>query len=256
MSLPECSVIIPVYNSLGFIEKTLESVLNQTFRNFEIIVVDDNSSDRSYEILKRISKKDHRVRIFRNDQNHGVAQTRNRGIELARGKYIALLDSDDIWLPEKLERQIAFMQEKGCSLTYCSYGFTDKNDNTIEGTFYVPPCVDLKTILKRNVISCSTVMADRQLFLRHKFKSTYYHEDYAVWIDMLKECKISYGYTGVLAKIRIMQGTRSGNKFNSAKHRWLIYRKHLKMNLFKAGFFYANYIFYSGKKYWELRKEL
>lgn len=256
MTLPECTVIIPVYNSERFIEKTVRSVLNQTFVDFELIAIDDCSTDQSYEILLTLAKSDGRIRVFRNESNCGAAKTRNIGLDLAQGEYIALLDSDDLWLPEKLAAQIAFAREKKAILTYCSYGFIDKEDKNIGSTFLVPASADLKTLLKRNIISCSTVLAKREFFLRHKFNDRYYHEDFVAWIDMLRDCKVAYGWEPELAKIRIMRGTRSGDKLNSAKHRWRVYRKHLQMGVPKTLYYYLNYLFYSLIKYRKLKKEL
>lgn len=250
----KCSVILPIYNSELYLKKTLESILNQTFVDFELIAIDDCSTDSSYEILQRMSEMDKRIRIYKNTKNLGVAKTRNRGIELAKGKYIALIDSDDVWAPKKLEIQIEFMQQEGCSLSYCSYGFIDKDNNDIGDVFYVPPHINLNSLLKKNVISCSTVIADRELFLKHKFNTEFYHEDFVTWIDMLKECKDSYGIVEELAKIRIANGSRSANKMNSAKQRWLIYRNYMRMGIPKAFYYYSNYAFLCAIKYWTLRK--
>jgi len=252
--VPQCSVIMPIYNSEQFLEKTLESVLKQTFADFELIAIDDCSSDSSYEILQRMAKEDKRIKIYRNKENSGVANTRNRGIEAAQGKYIALLDSDDLWLPEKLEKQIDYIERKGCMLSYCSYGFIDKDNNDIGNVFCVPSHINMKDLLKKNVISCSTVIVEREFFLKHKFNSEYYHEDFVTWIDMLKECQNSYGHVEELAKIRIMNGSRSGNKMNSAKQRWLVYRNYLNMGVPIACYYYSNYAFLCIIKYWTLRK--
>jgi teichuronic acid biosynthesis glycosyltransferase TuaG len=128
--------------------------------------------------------------------------------------------------------------------------------NHLAQDFIVPPSVNLTKLLSRSVISCSTVIAERELFLKHKFKQEYYHEDFVLWIDMLKDCKISFGHTEVLAKLRIMRDSRSGNKVNSAKQRWIVYREYLNLDPVSSLYHYLIYIFLGLKKYWRLRKVL
>jgi glycosyltransferase involved in cell wall biosynthesis len=254
--LPQCSVVIPVYNREDYITQTVESVLEQSFSDFEILLIDDCSTDGSYDLLKGLERKDERIKVYKNKVNLGVAETRNKGVSLSRGKYIALLDSDDIWLKDKLKKQMAHINDKECRISYCSYGFIDRNGNDIGGVFQVPPYIDLSGLLKRNVISCSTVLAERELFEKYPFNKDYYHEDLVEWINMLKECKISYGYTGKLAKIRIMKGSKSGDKANAAKQRWLIYRNHMEMGLLASSFYFFNYALFSAIKYRSIRKDL
>ncbi|MBF7097332.1 glycosyltransferase family 2 protein [Alkalibacter mobilis] len=254
--IPKCSVVVPVYNREDFIEKTLNSVLDQTYKELELIVVDDCSTDRSYEIVKEIANRDPRVVLIKNDVNMGVADTRNIGIQKSSGKYVALLDSDDLWLDNKLEIQINHIEEKGCSLAYCGYGFFDKEGNRIGDTFHVPETVNLNQLLKRNVISCSTVLGERQLFINHKFDKRYYHEDLVAWISMLKECGTAYGVLDELAEITIMKGSKSGNKLKCAKERWKVYRDYLDMRMPLAVYYFLNYAYFSVAKYRPIRKDL
>lgn len=252
----KCSVIIPVYNCDRFIAETVESVQRQTIQELEIIIIDDCSTDNSLEIIKKIAEHDERIKIFQNEINSGVAQTRNKGIELSSGAYITLLDGDDVWLPDKLEKQLNYLASKGGSISYCSYGFIDNEGHDLGTDFIVPSSITLTKLLSNSVISCSTVIAERELFLRHKFNKDYYHEDFVLWIDILKECEIAFGHTDVLAKIRIRKGSRSGNKLNSAKQRWLVYKNYLHLNMASSAYFYSIYIFLTIHKYWRLRKAL
>ena len=252
----KCSVIIPMYNCERFIEETVESVLKQTIKEIEIILIDDCSTDKSFDLIKKISDKDKRVKVYKNEENYGVALTRNKGIDLSSGKYIALLDSDDVWMPDKLEKQLNDIKVKDCQISYCSYGFIDRDGNNLGYDFIVPSSVNLTKILSKSVISCSTVIAERELFLKHKFNAEYYHEDFVLWIDMLRECKISFGQTEILAKLRIMKGSRSGDKANSAKQRWIVYRKYLNLNMLSSIYHFLIYILLGIKKYWRLRKVL
>ncbi|QSX09600.1 glycosyltransferase family 2 protein [Alkalibacter rhizosphaerae] len=253
---PQCSVVIPVYNREEYIERTLRSILNQTFKDIEVIVIDDASTDQSWNKIQEVARQDPRIRTYRNKTNAGVAETRNRGICLAEGKYVALLDSDDVWVKDKLQRQMAQIKETGCRISYCGYGFFDKDGNRIGDTFHVPASVDLQRLLKRNVISCSTVVGETTLFRSHPFDKSYYHEDLVAWISMLQECKRACGVPEELAEITIMKGSRSGNKWTCARHRWKIYRDFLKMGRIRGLYYFMNYAYYSVVKYRPIRKEL
>lgn len=253
---PLCSVVIPLYNRENYIEKTIKSVLNQSFKDFELIIVDDCSTDRSYQIAKEFAEQDPRIVLKGNKVNKGVADSRNFGIETAAGKYIALLDSDDVWLENKLEAQIDHIQKTGCRLVYCSYGYFDREGNRIGDSFQVPETVNLDQLLKRNVISCSTALGEKELFLNNKFDKRYFHEDLVAWISMLKECGTACGLTEELAELTIMRGSKSGNKMNAAKERWKIYREYLKMNLPSALYYFMNYTYFSLVKYRPIRKDL
>jgi teichuronic acid biosynthesis glycosyltransferase TuaG len=253
---PQCSVIIPVYNRETYIQRTLDSVLHQTFQDIELIVVDDGSTDGSYDIVLRAAQQDPRVHPFRNDKNMGVAETRNRGIRQATGEYIALLDSDDIWLENKLHTQMNHIREKGCRLAYCGYGFFDKDGHRIGNTFQVPPTVNVNQLLKRNVISCSTVLGERSLFLAHPFDKVYYHEDLVAWISMLQECGEACGIDEELAEITIMKSSKSGDKWRCAKQRWRVYRDHLRMGGLRSLYYFVHYAFFSVVKYRPMRRDL
>lgn len=253
---PECSVVIPVYNRERYIERTIRSVLDQTYPSFEIIAVDDGSTDQSLAILEALAQGDPRILVIQNEKNQGVAETRNRGIQLARGRCIALLDSDDLWLKDKLSRQMALMQEKSARLVYCEYGFLDRAGKDLGERFAVPTEVRFNQLLKRNVISCSTVLGDRQLFLDHPFNKKYYHEDLVAWVDMLKECNVAYGVQEELAKLTIASTGKSADKLLCARERWRIYREHLNMNWWHAGYYFVHYALNSVVKYRPIRKGL
>lgn len=253
---PECSVVIPVYNREQYIVRTIRSVLDQTFPNFEIIAVDDGSTDQSLNILHGLAQGDPRILVIQNERNLGVAETRNRGIQLARGRVIALLDSDDIWLKDKLSLQMDLVKENGARLVFCEYGFLDREGKELGERFPVPAEVHFNQLLKRNVISCSTVLGDRQLFLDHPFNKKFYHEDLVAWVDMLKECNVAYGVQEELAKLTIASTGKSADKLLCARERWRIYREHLKMNWWHAGYYFVHYALNSIIKYRPIRKGL
>lgn len=228
------SVVIPAYNAEKYIEKTVRSVLQQTYTNYEIIIVDDCSSDDTYSIVQALAQEDKRIKYYQNEKNEGVAITRNNAIARCTGEYIALLDADDIWVETKLEKQIKLLQETKAQIAYCSYAFIDENDKEILRPFIVPTTTTYESALGKSVISCSTAMMERQLFEKYKFEADVYHEDYVLWLKLLKDNMKAVGDTEVLAYYRFMEGTRSANKINSAMKRWQVYRKSMKMSFIES----------------------
>lgn len=239
---PKVSVIMPAYNAEKYIKEAVESVLNQTYKNLELLIIDDCSKDRTFELMKCIAQKDSRIRIFRNEENLGVADTRNRGFELADGEYAALIDSDDIWRREKLEKQIAVIEEKKADLVYCSYAFINEKGQSMNKEYIVPETTDFDSLLKENVVGCSTVILSKNVYRKYRFTKEYYHEDYVLWLTILREKYLLTGLNEVLVDYRVMETSRSGNKFKSAKRRWNIYRDFLNLSALKAGIIWMKYV--------------
>lgn len=246
---PTVSVIIPAWNAEAFIEETLRSAVEQTFKDMEIIVVDDCSTDRTAEIAERMAATDPRIRCFRNPQNSGVSKTRNFAIEQARGTYIALLDSDDIWLPEKLERQVELIRRENADLVYCSYGMIDEKGNKSHPDFIVPETTDREHMLVSSVISCSTALIKKDVLLQFPFGSDRGHEDYILWLRILSAGYRVAGDSTVLAKYRVFSDSRSGNKWKSAKKRWRIYRRDLGLSRLHSMKYFLRYAVAGLKKY-------
>lgn len=246
---PLVSVIMPAYNAEKYIEKAIMSVVNQTYTNWELIVIDDGSKDSTSEIVEKLAKKDKRITFYANERNMGVARTRNRGFDLAKGEYVALLDSDDIWLEEKLEKQIGVAQKTGVDIIYCSYGMIDENDVKIHDDFIVPDKTDFEKMLVKSVISCSTALLSDKIFKKYKFRQEYYHEDYALWMELLMDEFQAEGCTEVLAQYRQIKGSRASNKLKSAKNRWIIYREYLDLPFVKSVVSLVNYMLAGIKKY-------
>ena len=182
-----CSVIIPMYNAERFIENTLNSVINQTVKNIEIIVVNDCSKDNGVEVVKKMQKKDKRIVLLENEKNMRVSETRNNGIRHAHGEYVALLDADDMWEPEFLEKVLARKDETGGELVASSESFMSDDGERMSGTFVVRDEITYKRLLKQNSISCSAVLVKRQLLLDNPFKADEVHEDYLCWLTILKK---------------------------------------------------------------------
>lgn len=234
------SIITPLYNKEKYIEKTIQSVQAQTYTEWEMIIVDDCSSDAGAEIVKRYSEADSRIRYYKNETNMGAARSRNRAVELAKGHYIAFLDADDLWKAEKLETQISYMEQEKCAFCYSACEVVDENGNKSGKVRYVPEKVDYQLLLKGNPIPCLTVVLDRSQISQIEMKQIG-HEDYVLWLDILKEKKYAHGINKILASYREYGSSLSGNKITAAKWMWHIYRKHLKLGIAESTYCFANY---------------
>ncbi len=246
---PMITVVMPNYNGQRFVEQAIDSVLQQTYRNFELIVVDDCSTDDSLKIVRRKAAEDCRIRAIALEQNDGVANARNAGIKEARGEYIALLDNDDLWVEDKLERQLDFAQ-KGADIVYCSYDFIDEQNNVIKKPFIVPRYTNFNKMLASSVISCSTSFIKTELMQEHPFKPDFYHEDYVLWMELLRVCPTAYGDQKVLMHYRQVTGSRSNKKGNAAKERWNTYRKALKLSMLESTWAFVRYAVNGAVKYY------
>ena len=229
MNKPLVSVVIPNYNGEQFVSETLETVLNQTYQHFEIVVVDDCSTDRSPEIIEGYCRNDPRVRLIRLDENKGVANARNCGILQAKGDYIALLDNDDLWTEDKLERQVRLAGK--ADIVYCSYDFIDEHDKPLKRPFVVTPHITFKSMLTSSMISCSTAFIKTDILKAHLFDNRYYHEDYVLWMKLLRIPVTAAGDEKVLMHYRQVSTSRNIRKGNAALHRWKAYREALGLSL-------------------------
>lgn len=243
------SVVMPAYNAERTISEAIESVLQQTYQDFELIVVDDASTDRTLQIAVDYGKKNSKIRVLENMSNFGVAVTRNHGIEKARGKYIALLDSDDLWEPDKLERQLALGKREQAEIVYCSYDFIDESGQTIKEPFIVPETTDFGHMLTKSVISCSTALITARLLKENPFEPNIYHEDYALWMHLLSAPVKAVGDQKVLMHYRQVSGSRNKKKLRAAKERWRIYRDYLNLGRLQSMAVFAAYAANSVRKY-------
>ena len=246
---PAVSVVMPAYNCEKYIEAAIRSVISQTFTDWELIVIDDGSSDSTREIIDRLAAEDSRILSLPNEKNMGVAATRNRGIDISRGSYIALLDSDDVWREEKLERQLERLCETGADLGYCSYAIIDAGGKKAKKDYTVPERVDLRGLLKENCIGCSTVLLSRKALGERRFLTDYFHEDYVLWLDLLTDGVSAAGCVGTLAEWRYFRNSRSFDKKQSAKNRWNIYRNHLGLSRVQSARMFLTYALRGLKKY-------
>ena len=240
-STPMVSVIMPAYNAERFVEDAIRSVIGQTVSDWELLVLDDGSSDKTAELVRRLAETDKRIRFLPNEKNMGVARTRNRGFDLCRGQYIALLDSDDVWHPEKLEKQLLLANKTRADVVYCSYAIVDAIGNKSRPDYLVPEQTDFDKLLRENVIGCSTVVLSRKVICQHRFETDFYHEDYVLWLKLLRSAFRATGCTEPLVHWRLIENSRSFNKRKAAGNRWRIYRDYLHLPLGKSVLAFAAY---------------
>lgn len=249
MKSPYITVVMPNYNGHRFVEQAIDSVLAQTYHNFELVVVDDCSKDDSLQLINQKAQNDSRIRIIALEKNSGVANARNVGIKAAKGEYIALLDNDDLWTEDKLERQVV-IAERGADIVYCSYNFIDEQNNEIKKPFIVPKQTNFNKMLASSVIGCSTSLIKTELMQAHPFNPEFYHEDYVLWMELLRVCPTAYGDEKVLMHYRQVTGSRSNKKSNAAKERWNTYRKALNLNLVTSAWAFVRYAVNGVMKYY------
>ena len=230
---PVVSVIMPAYNCADFLPAAVASVRAQTVNNWELIIVDDHSGDDTLAVAQQLAASDSRIRVLANEQNLGVSLTRNRAIAEARGAFIACLDSDDLWLPQKLEIQISALATTGADLCYCSYAIIDREGKPCKADYIVPEQVDYEGLLGENVMQCSTMIMPAHIARKYPFTKEFYHEDYVLALSVLRDGGKAVGCARVLSHYRYLENSRSANKLRAAKNRWLIYRDLLRLPLGK-----------------------
>ena len=248
-----CSIIIPCFQCKKYLGYTVDSALAQTYPSMEILLVDDGSQDGTWELMRELAKKDPRIRIFQNPKNLGVAETRNFAFRQAQGEYVAFLDSDDLWAPDKLEKQISLLSQTGCDFCYSSYSFLDAENRPTGHPYLVPKTCSLPQLLKENFICCSSVVLRRELVLSHPMNPNYFHEDFVLWIDLLKNGYRGCGHPEPLVQYRIFAGGRSQNKVKAAHNRWVIYRAHLGLGLFSSCRYFLSYAWNGVRKHLSTR---
>lgn len=220
------SIITPCYNSEAFIQATIVSVQNQTYTNWEMIIVDDVSSDNSINLIKKFSSKDSRIQCIQLKENSGAAVCRNTAIEKAKGKYIAFLDSDDLWLPEKLEKQYNFMTTNNYELTFGSYSKIDEEGrDTPNSTVKVLKRLSYKDMLTSNKMGCLTVMYNSDVLGKMYMPLIRKRQDYALWLKILKKIPYAYGFQEIIGKYRIREASISSSKIEMLKWNWKLFYK-------------------------------
>lgn len=251
---PLVSIIMPAYNAEKYISHSIDSVIKQTYRNWELIIIDDCSKDTTSKICKKYAERDSRIKVISLTKNGGIANARNRGITESNGEYIAFLDSDDMWKEEKLEKQIKFMETNDIAFSCTSYELIDSEGNSLNKVIKVPKSVGFKELLKVNSVGCLTVLINKnkiEPFLMPQLK----HEDYATWLNIVKINNIKvFGLNENLALYRKTKGSTSSNKLKALTWTWKVYHQFLGFNFIKSTYHLFIFIIYTLKKYYYPRK--
>ncbi len=247
------SVVMPAYNAEKTIKESVDSVLAQTFTDFELIITDDCSSDKTPAIYAGLVASDPRIRVLRNEANKGVAAARNKGVAEARGEWIAFLDSDDLWRPDKLEKHMAFIKKTGADISYTASAFIDGGGAVID---YILPAeyrLTYAALLRRNLMSCSSVMVRRGIMLDNGFQSGPIHEDYSSWLRILKKTGAAYGLDEPLLVYRVSKNSRSGRLVRSGMMSYRTY-KAVGYGVIPSLFLTSRYALHSLKKRGKMRR--
>ena len=246
---PLVSVIMPCYNMERYIADTILSVQGQTYTHWELLIVDDASTDGTAEVVKRFCDQDPRIRFFVKPSHSGIADSRNQCLQQATGRYLAFLDADDLWHPDKLEQQLAFVQERQAALCYSAYDLVDENGKSLGKTIHTAGDLDYTTYLKNTIIGCSTVMVDKELTGLVTVPEFRTSEDTATWLDLMKKGFKACALEQALTSYRIRAHSASSNKLKAASDLWKVYRQHEKLPFFKAVAYFSSYAFHALKKH-------
>lgn len=229
------SIIMPTYNCGKFIERTIDSIINQTYDNWELIIVDDCSSDNTEEVMKKY-KNDKRVNYVKLEKNSGAAVARTESMKRANGNYMAFLDSDDLWYPEKLEKQLKFMKENNYDFTCTAYEQIDENDELLNKIIRTKTKANYNRILLDCPVGNSTVMYNVDSLGKFEVPNIRKRNDDALWLQIIKKAKYIYGYDEILMKYRIRQNSISSNKLSLVKYHWQLYRKIEHLSIIRSVF--------------------
>lgn len=282
ISMEKISIIMPAYNSSKTIADSIQSVIVQSYKGWELVVVDDCSTDGTAELVNDIieKNKDLDIKLYRNTENKGVAYSRNFGVKAAEGELIAFLDSDDLWTRDKLEKQISILKNlKGYDdkaskfsgykntagnqqfekpvLLFTGSAFITPENEKLDYTLHVPEKIGREELLKQNLISCSSVLASKELLLKHEFPITEspIHEDFVVWIEILKEISYAYGIDEPLLIYRVSDSSKSSRKSKAAVMNWNTYR-YVGMGFFESLYYMMCYTIRGLKKWSRIKSAM
>ena len=242
------TVIMPAYNSADFISESIESVKRQTYESWELLVIDDGSTDNTSEIVRKFSAGDSRIILLHNDSNnHGAAAARNYGMKYSKGRYIAYLDSDDLWMENKLSTQIDYMANKNCGFSCTSYMVIDETGNFKGKIVHMLPEVDVRSFFKHNLLQTVGIMIDTSIVDKNTLLMPLYPktEDAALWVKIMKQNESCFGLHTVLAKYRRRKGSLSSNKFKSFKWMWNLYRVEGGCSIPSSIYYFIRYAVYA-----------
>jgi teichuronic acid biosynthesis glycosyltransferase TuaG len=242
------SIITPAYNCEKYIAETIESVLRQTYNYWEMIIINDCSSDKSQEIIEHYAEVDSRIKLVNLEKNFGVVASRNIALDLSVGEYIAFLDSDDLWKSKKLEKQINFMKVNKYAFCFTGYELIGENGISLKKVIKPPSYINYSQAIKKTSIGCLTVCINRRIVGDFRMPQLKHGEDHATWILILQKHFIAYSINESLAYYRVSKKSLTGNKLKVIRMQWKNYRDFYKFSLFKSTICFFCYTFYAIKK--------
>ena len=237
------SIITPSYNSENFIKECIESVIAQTYTNWEMLIVDDCSIDNSREKIKSNSGKNKKIKKIFLEKNVGAAEARNIAVRKAEGKYIAFLDADDLWESHKLEKQISFMETEDIAFSFSTYQPMSDDESRLYSIIHAPKIVTYSSYLKKTIIGCLTVIIDREKTGGFEMPNIRSSHDMALWLLIMRRGFAAYGLDENLARYRIVSTSNTANKWRAAKDVWMVYRQFEKLSFFYSIWCFLNYAF-------------
>jgi len=237
------SVIMPMHNSSCFLREAIESVQAQTYTNWELLIIDDASTDNSVEIAQEYADKDARIRVLHNTNHIKMPSApRNTGVVAAKGRYIAFLDSDDVWFPQKLEQQLPLFGDDLTAIVYANYEKMDEKSNRANRVVTAPSQSTYKSLLQGNVIGNLTAIYDTKLVGKINIQDIH-HEDYVMWLSILKKGYIAQNTDTTLAAYRVSSQSVSSNKLKVTSWQWNIYRNVEHLSLLQSAYYFVFYAF-------------
>lgn len=243
------SIITPTYNSEKFITETIQSVQNQTYQNWEMLIVDDCSSDKTVNIIQQFMEDDHRIHLIRLNKNSGASKARNKAINEVKGDFMTFLDADDIWFPEFIENSIATIQSTGIPFVFSSYKRSNEKLEFIYSDFIVPQKVTYTDILKTNSISCLTAFIDVKKLGVKFMPDIRKRQDMGLWLKYLKEIPFAYGIQEPKAIYRIRENSLSRDKKKLLKYQWQFYREVEKLSVLESVYYMIHWMVRGFLKY-------
>jgi teichuronic acid biosynthesis glycosyltransferase TuaG len=239
---PKVAVIMPCHNGAHTLTQAVQSVIDQTFKDWELVIVDDGSTDPSPQIIQDFAAADPRIRSVRNEKASGASNARNKALRFTRARYVAFLDSDDAWLPHKLEAQLKSMQENGAALACGSYDVMDGSGMIIGAVRPKPGFLSYRGLLTDCSVGALTAVLDRSLCGDIQFNSQLStSEDYQLWLSLIRRGLTAICLPETLAVYRVHGKTLSSNKFVAARNRWRVYREFERYNVVTSAFYFAAY---------------
>lgn len=237
------SIITPSYNSGKYIIEAINSVLNQSYQNWELLIIDDFSKDNSREIIINFSKQDSRIKYILLENNIGAAEARNIAFREAKGRFIAFLDSDDVWYPNKLECQLEFMNKNNYAFTFSSYDLMTGEGVRMSKVVNVPKEIDYNHYLRNTIIGCLTVMIDKDQVGYFEMPLIRSSHDMALWLLILKRGFKAYGVQKTLATYRLVSNSNTAKKSRAAYDVWRVYREIEKLSILKSVYCFVFYVY-------------